>query len=173
MRFDNRKKKGVTTLNRDERETIMAKREISINPFTVTIRGEEIFPGCYERDRTETRYAIYDEETGELLDDAQGYGYKSRKKAYAAWAYKHRDRAKEAEKKKRAREIIVWQKPYGLFKTLDQYAFEIAKGSWGPDDKVDTKMVEELCKDIEDVPYAYKDISWTWRYGRELLTRKQ
>lgn len=30
-------------------------------------------------------YIIVDTETGEILDDAQGYGYKTVKKAYAAY----------------------------------------------------------------------------------------
>lgn len=36
------------------------------------------------------RWCIVDAETGELLDDAQGYGYKTIKKAHAAWNYKNR-----------------------------------------------------------------------------------
>lgn len=38
----------------------------------------------------EKRYVIIDKDTGELLDDAQGYGYKSVRNAYAAWAYKNK-----------------------------------------------------------------------------------
>ena len=36
----------------------------------------------------EKRYIIIDKETGEVLDDAQGYGFRSRRKAYAAYTYK-------------------------------------------------------------------------------------
>lgn len=35
------------------------------------------------------RYIVVSASTGEILDDAQGYGYRSRQKAHAAWAYKH------------------------------------------------------------------------------------
>lgn len=35
------------------------------------------------------RYVMMDTETGEILDDAQGYGYKTPQKAYAAYNYKH------------------------------------------------------------------------------------
>ncbi len=43
------------------------------------------------------RYVLVDKETGEIVDDAQGYGFTTEKKAYACWAYKNRD--KEQEKK--------------------------------------------------------------------------
>lgn len=40
----------------------------------------------------ETRYIILDADTGEIFDDAQGYGYTSKQKAYAAYNYKKRDK---------------------------------------------------------------------------------
>ncbi len=36
----------------------------------------------------EKRYIILNKATGEILDDAQGYGFRSRRKAYAAFTYK-------------------------------------------------------------------------------------
>lgn len=35
-------------------------------------------------------YIVVDTETGEVLDDAQGYGYKTANKAYAAYFWKNR-----------------------------------------------------------------------------------
>lgn len=49
-------------------------------------------------DTSEIRYFIVSTETGEVIDDAQGYGYKTAQKAYAGYAYKKRDRGKDAEK---------------------------------------------------------------------------
>ena len=46
-------------------------------------------------DKAERRYVIKDMESGEIVDDAQGYGYKSAQKAYAGWAYKRRDKSKD------------------------------------------------------------------------------
>ena len=34
------------------------------------------------------RFVIVDPQTGAVLDDAQGHGYRSRKNAHRAWAYK-------------------------------------------------------------------------------------
>ena len=36
-----------------------------------------------------------DKETGEVLDDAQGYGYKTKRNAYACYGYKNRDKSKD------------------------------------------------------------------------------
>ena len=36
----------------------------------------------------EKRFVIIDANTGELLDDAQGYGFKTAQKAYASYGYK-------------------------------------------------------------------------------------
>lgn len=38
---------------------------------------------------TTGRWMIVNKETGEILDDAQGYGYRTAQKAHAAWSYKH------------------------------------------------------------------------------------
>lgn len=37
----------------------------------------------------EKRYIIIDEVTGEILDDAQGYGFRTYQKAIKCWAWKH------------------------------------------------------------------------------------
>jgi len=42
----------------------------------------------YDFAYSETRYRIVDTETGEILDDAQGYGYKTAQKAHTAWNFK-------------------------------------------------------------------------------------
>ena len=44
------------------------------------------------------RYVVIDTLTGEVLDNAQGYGYKSERKAYASYAYKTKDKSKDKEK---------------------------------------------------------------------------
>jgi hypothetical protein len=49
----------------------------------------KVIPSDTIGDRWEKRYVVVDTETGKMLDDAQGYGYKSAQKAHAAYAYKH------------------------------------------------------------------------------------
>lgn len=55
----------------------------------------------------ETRYAIVDEVTGEILDDAQGYGYKTFEKARKALWYKFKGgRSKIAADKSESRKFF-------------------------------------------------------------------
>ena len=112
----------------------------------------------------EIRYVIVDEETGEILDDAQGYGYKSPRKAYAAYAYKHRDKSKDKEKKAKEKHIREWLKQHKDFSNLmDALAFEIYKGSWGPDDKFDAKFVQKMLKENDLQPdFSARDLLRVW-----------
>lgn len=99
-------------------------------------------------DTKEIRFCIISTETGEILDDAQGYGYKTAQKAYAAYSYKTRDKSKDKEKAERKKHIKQWMKEHKSFvKLMDIYAFEIAKGTMAPDDKFDAKFVKEMLKE--------------------------
>lgn len=114
------------------------------------------------------RYVITDTETGEVVDDAQGYGYKSAQKAYAAYGYKNRDRSKDAEKLQKKQRIKKWMKEHKSFvRSMDQVAFEIAKGSWGPDDRFDAKLVKEMLKGAGlETDFTASELLNVWRnYG--------
>lgn len=74
------------------------------------------------------RYVVIDKDTGEILDDAQGYGYKSVQKAHAAYAYKTRDKSKDAEKLAKKKHILKWLKEHKDFAELmEDVAFECVK----------------------------------------------
>lgn len=111
------------------------------------------------------RYCIVSTETGEILDDAQGYGYKTIQKAYAAYAYKTRDRSKDKEKADRDRHIRKWMKENRSFvRMMDTFAFEIAKGSWGPDDVFDAKFVKRMLDDNDLHPdFTAGQLLRVWR----------
>ena len=51
------------------------------------------------------RFVVIDPVSGEVLDDAQGYGYTSPQNAVRAYAYKHRDRSKDPAR--RTRKLLV------------------------------------------------------------------
>ena len=55
--------------------------------------------------RYEPRYVIVNKETGEILDDANGYGYKSLQAAHKGWAYK--SKPKEEKDKLNKQHLIV------------------------------------------------------------------
>jgi hypothetical protein len=124
-------------------------------PYTMKIHHdsvtdeEEPWNNVPEYDTVETRFCIVSVETGEILDDAQGYGYKSAQKAYAAYGYKTRDRSKDKTKQQKNKRIREWMKEHKSFvKAMDEIAFEIAKGSWGPEDKFNAKQVENMLKEF-------------------------
>ena len=98
-------------------------------------------------------WVIVNQNTGEILDDAQGYGYRTAQKAHAAWSYKHRS-DKSVRNHKLAQQW--WRKHKEFARDLNEEAFEIAKGSWGPDDKFDLTLFKENLQDekidTENIP---------------------
>lgn len=96
----------------------------------------------------EWRFVVIDEDTGEILDNAQGYGYKTKQKAMAAWNYKNRDKSKDAAKKAKEKLVKDWMKHHkGFVNAMAQYCFEIeCKHSWGPEDKFNAKFVRQMLK---------------------------
>lgn len=108
---------------------------------------------------------IIDEETGEILDDAQGYGFKSTRKAYAAWAYKTRDKSKDKERAEREKEIKKWLKENKDFRTdIEISAFEIMKGSGDPNDKFDANLIKKLLKEHNlDPEFTAGEILKVWK----------
>lgn len=64
-------------------------------------------PGNY------SRWVMKNINTGEILDDAQGYGYRTAQKAHAAWAYKHPSKKQAGNRKKnmRANKTFVKEHP--------------------------------------------------------------
>ena len=80
----------------------------------------------YDSETREKRYVIIDTESGEIVDDAQGYGYKTAQKAYAGWSYKNRDKSKDKEKAEKERIIARWMRENKKFvRLLDRVAFEM------------------------------------------------
>ena len=113
------------------------------------------------------RYVIKNIKTGKILDDAQGYGYKTAQKAYAAYAYKTRDKSLDKEKALKREKIKRWMKEHKDFvNDLECFAIEITKGSWGPDDKVDAKLVRSMLKQRKlDVDFTPGELLKTWMNG--------
>lgn len=74
----------------------------------------------------EWKFVVVDVDTGEILDNAQGYGYKTKQKAMAAWNYKTMDRSKDAAKKAKEKLIKDWMRHHkGFVDTMGQYCIEI------------------------------------------------
>ena len=54
------------------------------------------------------RYVVIDEATGEVLDDAQGYGYKSAQNAHRAFSYMSMPPKKKRERDAAKRRVERW-----------------------------------------------------------------
>lgn len=54
------------------------------------------------------RYILIDADTGEVLDDAQGYGYKTQRKAHAAYSYKTLSAEQRRQKAVVRRKVRDW-----------------------------------------------------------------
>lgn len=63
----------------------------------------------------DSRYVIVDTETGEILDDAQGYGYRTAQKAYAGYNYKIMPKSEKAKKAARERNMQKWMSRHKAF----------------------------------------------------------
>lgn len=102
------------------------------------------------KDSYDTRFCIIDKDTGEVIDDAQGYGYKTKQKAYAAWTYKTRKISSEEVrlKEEKTKKIKQWIKEHKSFMNLlEGYELEIAKGSGDPNDTINTEFIKNLLID--------------------------
>lgn len=102
------------------------------------------------------RYKIIDE-NGKTIDDAQGYGFTSVQKAYACYAYKHRD--KQSDEK--IKEIINWLKEHKeIYNEVENILIYGLK-----DNCTNTEIREEIKEFLknENVPYSYKDFMRAWK----------
>lgn len=116
-------------------------------------------------DTFETRFCIVSTDTGEVLDDAQGYGYKTAQKAYSAYAYKTRDKSKDRERAAKKKHIERWMKENKSFvRLMDDCAFRIAKGTMAPNDKFDARFVKKLLKENGlDPDFTASELLKVWR----------
>lgn len=84
------------------------------------------------------RFCIIDSETGEILDDDNGYGYKTRQKAHAGWSYK---RKSDSEKK--------------AIKNIEQAVRSWIKGHRELEDEI-----EIVCWDFVHDGYSKRDLEY-------------
>ena len=88
--------------------------------------------------RDRSRFIIVDSDTGEILDDAQGYGYKTKGNAERAAWYKFKGgKAKKDAAKKEANAFWCKHKDFGkaLYKLYEMWFKEIARGEIDADNE--------------------------------------
>lgn len=124
----------------------------------------------------EQRYQVVDAVTGKVLDDAQGYGFKSVQKARACWLYKNRDKSKDAERAAKENLIMDWMEEHKDFvEGMDQIAFEKWKGSWGDDDEFDAGTVKDMLINAgyTDLPFSARDLYKIWGNGPTFAKKRR
>ena len=109
-------------------------------------------------DSSETRFRIVSTETGEVLDDAQGYGYKTAQKAYAGYAYKAKSKSKKSIAK--SDRVEKWLKKNSAFtQDLEDLTFQAAKEGRS----VNAELVEWLLKEHGLSPwFSVAELLRTW-----------
>lgn len=116
----------------------MAEKQSEKNSIKV-IRSDKL-SSLYDN-----RFVVIDVNTREVLDDAQGYGYKTKQKAYAAFYYKKNNTKSDTKRKKALKRIIEkWLDKNEDFKDdIEYWVFQIvAKGC------TDVVLNEETVNDL-------------------------
>ena len=119
----------------------------------------------------EPRFIVVDTDTGEILDDANGYGYKTTQKAFAGYAYKSRSKQDVANIKRKESVIFKWLAEHKEIRNeLDAAAVYALK------DGVDmtAKDVKAILDDhdIKDLPFSATELLRCWRRGKPQYKEK-
>lgn len=108
--------------------------------------------------RYEDRYVVVNVETGEIVDNAQGYGYKTKQKAHAAWAYKTRDKSKDKEKQAERRKIRYWLKQHKEVQDDVESLWLDAMKNY-EDVKLNAKTMRQILKNNDlEVDFSIRDL---------------
>ena len=113
--------------------------------------------------KNDERYIIIDLDTGEILDDCQGYGYKTKQKAHLGYAYKTRDKSKDYEKRVKRNHIKKWLSTHKNFrKDLEINEMEFIRNDEG---KVDAKLIRKILKQNHlEIDFQVRDLLNVLRY---------
>lgn len=114
--------------------------------------------------RRSERFVIVDTETGEILDDAQGFGYKSAPKAYAAFNYKNKSDKEKLDKMEHYVKVYKWMKAHKrVGRYFDDIAFYSVKypGEYEP---VSVKDAEEIMKEYDVDFFKPRDLKYVWEH---------
>lgn len=92
------------------------------------------------------RYMVVDENSVKILDDAQGYGYKSAQKAHLAWQYKHPS-SKQSHNRKLNKQFVQTHKAF--VREWEAVMFDYLKSNETPDYDDFKEMLEQDVSDFE------------------------
>jgi hypothetical protein len=106
------------------------------------------------------RYVVVDEATGEVLDDAQGYGYKTAQNAHRAYGYKAMPPKKKRQRDAVKRQVARWcAKHEEVMQHVEQAMFYAMKDG-GNIAEADVRTI--LAKHGVELPFPVKDLMKHW-----------
>ena len=108
------------------------------------------------------RYVVVDEATGEVVDDAQGCGYKSAQNAHRAHAYKSMPPKKKRQRDAAKRQAQRWCAQHPEFmQHVEQSMFYAMKDGQNVTE-ADVRAI--LAEHGLELPFSVKDLMrhWTW-----------
>jgi hypothetical protein len=108
------------------------------------------------------RYVVVDDATGEIVDDAQGYGYKSAQNAHRAHAYKSMPAKKKRQRDAAKQQVQRWCAQHPNFmQHVEQAMFYALKGDQNVTE-ADVRAI--LAEHGLEIPFSVKDLMrhWNW-----------
>ena len=108
------------------------------------------------------RYVVVDEATGEIVDDAQGYGYKSAQNAHRAHAYKSMPPKKKRQRDAAKRQVQRWCGQHPEFmQHVEQSMLDAMKDGQNVTE-ADVRVI--LAEHGLELPFSVKDLMrhWNW-----------
>jgi hypothetical protein len=112
--------------------------------------------------RFEKRYVVVDAATGGIVDDAQGYGYKTAQNAHRAHAYKSMPPKKKRQRDAAQRQVRRWCAAHPEFmQQVESAMFYALKDGLNLTEADVRAMLDE--RGVE-LPFAVKDLMrhWNW-----------
>lgn len=100
------------------------------------------------------RYVIINSETGEVLDDAQGYGYRTPQKAYAAYSYHHASGA-QAHRRKLNKKFVRTHKEF-----MDDWTQEVFYALKDGEKATYADFKALLLEDVPDYDGNIRSLYW-------------
>ena len=106
------------------------------------------------------RYMLIDADTGEIVDDAQGYGYHTKQKAHAAWNYQHAGSKRKRNRKQNEKKNKEFLKVHKNFEDdWAQICLDCYKNEKEPTYDDFKMLVDEIDPDFDGSKYSlYKFI---------------
>lgn len=106
------------------------------------------------------RYVVIDETTGETLDDAQGYGYKSPQAAHRAYGYKSASPAKKQQRDAVKAQVRDWCRKNSAF--IDDVHQEMLWALKDGEEFTESSLVEMVTRRGLVLPFPVKDLMKHW-----------